>query len=137
VPLRLEIGPRDVDKNQVVLVRRDTGEKKFVPVSHLLEQVKSGLDHIHETLFARAKKFQDDNTFLVDTYNEFKERTAGEGGAGFLLAHWCGDRDCEAAIQQETKATIRCIPFDQIKEPGKCVRDGRESKGRVVFAKAY
>jgi prolyl-tRNA synthetase len=137
VPIRLEIGPKDIDKNQVVLVRRDTGEKKFVPIAHLLGEVKQMLDHIHDTLYARAKKFQDDNTFEVNTYEEFEERTAGEGGAGFLMAHWCGDRDCEAAIQQDTKATIRVIPFDQKQEPGKCVRCGNESQGRVVFAKAY
>lgn len=137
VPIRLEIGPKDIEKNQVVLVRRDTGEKKFVPIAHLLDEVKTMLDHIHDTLYARAKKFQDDNTFVVNTYQEFKERTAGEGGAGFLVAHWCGDRDCETAIQQETKATIRCIPLDPEKEKGKCIRCGNESEGRVYFAKAY
>ncbi len=137
VPIRIEIGPKDVEKNQVVLVRRDTGEKKFVPIERLLPEVKQMLDHIHDTLFARAKKFQDENTFVVETYDEFKERMAGEGGAGFVLAHWCGDSQCEAEIQQETKATIRCIPFDQTKEKGKCLRCGEESEGRVVFAKAY
>lgn len=137
VPIRLEIGPKDIEKNQVVLARRDTGEKKFVPISELLSQVKQMLDHIHDTLYARAKKFQDENTFEVNSYEEFQERTAGEGGAGFLLAHWCGDRECETAIQQETKATIRCIPLDQVKEKGKCIRCGNESEGRVVFAKAY
>lgn len=137
VPIRLEIGPKDIDKNQVVLVRRDTGEKKFVPIAHLLDEVKQMLDHIHDTLYARAKKFQDDNTFEVNTYKDFQARTAGEGGAGFLMAHWCGDRDCETAIQQETKATIRCIPLDQVQEQGECIRCGRSSQGRVVFAKAY
>jgi prolyl-tRNA synthetase len=137
VPIRVEIGPRDIDKGTVVLVRRDTGAKEFVPMAELAAKVKETLDSIHDTLYARAKKFQDDNTFSVDTYEEFKQRTAGEGGAGFLMAHWCGDRDCEAAIQQETKATIRCIPFDQVKEAGTCIRDGKPSEGRVVFAKAY
>lgn len=137
VPIRLEIGPKDIEKNQVVLVRRDTGEKKFVPLAHLLDEVKQMLNNIHDTLYARAKKFQDDNTFIVDSYEEFKERTAGEGGAGFLLAHWCGDRDCEEAIQKETRATLRVIPFDRVKETGKCVRCGNASEGRVVFAKAY
>jgi prolyl-tRNA synthetase len=137
VPLRIEIGPKDLEKNQVVMARRDTGEKKFVPLAHLLNETKQMLDHIHDTMYARAKKFQDDNTFVVNTYAEFQERTAGEGGAGFLLAHWCGDRACEEAIQRETKATIRCIPFDQAKEKGKCLRCGNDSEGRVVFAKAY
>lgn len=137
VPLRLELGPKDMDKNQVVLVRRDTGEKKFVPRTELLATVEKTLDVIHDNLFARADKFRMENTFNVDTYAEFKERTAGEGGAGFLMAHWCGKRECEEAIQAETKATIRCIPFDQVKEKGKCIYDGDESEGRVVFAKAY
>lgn len=137
VPIRIEIGPKDVEKNQVVLVRRDTGEKKFVPIANLLPEVKQALDHIHDTLYARAKKFQDEHTFNVDSYDEFKARMAGEGGAGFLMSHWCGDRACEEAIQEETRATIRCIPFDQVQEKGECIRCGGESEGRVVFAKAY
>lgn len=137
VPLRIEIGPKDIDKNQAVFARRDTGEKAFVPWSDLLPRVKTTLDHIHDTMYSRAKKFMDDNTFYVNTYDEFQQRTAGEGGAGFLMAHWCGERECEEAIQQETKATIRCIPFDQPKEKGKCLRCGDESEERVVFAKAY
>jgi prolyl-tRNA synthetase len=137
VPIRLEIGPKDIEKNQVVLARRDTGEKKFVPLQHLLDEVNGMLNHIHDTLYARAKKFQDDNTFVVDSYGEFQERTAGEGGAGFLLAHWCGARDCEEAIQKETRATLRVIPFDQGGATSKCIRCGNESQGRVYFAKAY
>jgi len=143
VPLRLEIGPKDIEKNQVVLVRRDTGEKKFVPIAQLLPEVKQMLDHVHDTLYARAKKFQDDNTFRVDSYEEFKARTAGEGGAGFLLAHWCGDSECEAEIQRETRATIRCIPLegevanDVRDEVGECIRCNGTSAGRVYFAKAY
>jgi len=137
VPLRIEIGPKDIEKNQVVLARRDTGEKKFVSNAELLAQVAQTLDSIHDTLYARAKKFQDDHTFIVNTYAEFQERTAGEGGAGFMLSHWCGASACETAIQHETKATIRCIPFAQIKEAGKCIRCGGASQERVIFAKAY
>lgn len=137
VPLRVEIGPKDIEKNQVVFARRDTGEKKFVPLDRLVPEARQTLDHIHDTLYARAKKYMDDNTFYVDSYDEFKQRTAGEGGAGLLMAHWCGDRACEEAIQQETKATIRCIPFDMGSEKGKCIRCGDESEGRVAFAKAY
>lgn len=137
VPLRIEIGPKDIEKSQVVMARRDTGDKKFVPLANLLIEAKQMLDDVHAALYARAKKFQDDNTFVVDTYAEFQERTAGEGGSGFILAHWCGDRACEEAIQRETKTTIRCIPFDQSSEQGKCIRCGSESKERVVFAKAY
>lgn len=137
VPLRLEIGPKDIEQQQVVLARRDTGEKIAVPLAQLRPRIQQLLDQIHDTLYARAKQFMDDNTFAVDSYEEFRERTAGEGGAGFLMAHWCGESECETEIQHETKATIRCIPFDQRKEKGKCIRCGKESEGRVVFAKAY
>jgi prolyl-tRNA synthetase len=88
-------------------------------------------------MFARAKKFMDDNTFVVDAWGEFKERMASEGGAGFMLSHWCGKTECEKEIQEETRATIRVIPFDQVKEKGACVKCGEASEGRVVFAKAY
>ena len=137
VPLRLEIGPKDIEKNQVVLARRDTGEKKSVPRGELLPTARQMLEDIQNTLHARARKFRDDNTFIVDSYDDFKQRTAGEGGAGFLMAHWCGKASCEKAIQEETRATLRVIPFQQEKEKGPCIYDGAESEGRVVFAKAY
>lgn len=137
VPLRIEIGPKEIDKNQVVFARRDTGEKMFVPQADLVKQASALLDTIQTSMYARAKKFLDDNTFRVDTWDDFKARTAGEGGAGFLLAHWCGDAACEKQIQEETKATIRCIPFDRPKETGKCIRCGNASDGRVAFGKSY
>ena len=89
------------------------------------------------TSLARAKKFREDNTFVVDTWDDFKSRTASEGGSGFLMAHWCGKASCEKEIQEATKATLRVIPFDQVKEAGACVKCGEPSQGRVVFAKAY
>lgn len=137
VPVRLEIGPKDMEKNQVVLARRDTGEKQSVPRGELLATARRLLDDIQDSLYARAIKFREDNTFVVDSYDEFKQRTTGEGGAGFLMAHWCGKASCEKAIQEETRATLRVIPFDREKEKGKCIYDGAESEGRVVFAKAY
>lgn len=137
VPLRLEIGPKDMEKNQVVLARRDTGAKQSVSRGELLATARKMLDDIQDNLYSRAKKFREDNTFVVDSYDEFKQRTAGEGGSGFLMAHWCGKASCEKAIQEETRATLRVIPFEQEKEKGKCIYDGAESEGRVVFAKAY
>lgn len=137
VPLRVELGPKDVEKNQVVLARRDTGEKIFVAQSELGKRVGELLDAIQANLLERAKKFREDNTFSVDTWDDFKKRTAGEGGAGFLLAHWCGKASCEKEIQEETRATLRVIPFDQVKEKGKCIKCGDPSEGRVVFAKSY
>lgn len=137
VPLRLELGPRDLEKSQVVLVRRDTGEKQFVPMAQLGASVARLLDDVHATMYDRARQFLDENTFEVNSYEDFKARTAGEGGAGFLRAHWCGDRACEEAIQQDTRATIRCIPFDENRTPGECIRCNGVSAGRVAFAKAY
>lgn len=137
VPLRVEIGPKDVAANQVVMARRDSGDKQAVPLDQLVTRATETLGAIQKSMFARAKKFREDNTFVVDSYEEFKQRTAGEGGTGFLMAHWCGKSSCEKKIQEETKATIRCIPFDQVKETGKCIYDGDTSEGRVAFAKAY
>ncbi len=137
VPLRIEIGPKDIEKNQVVFARRDTGEKSFVPQAELAKRAGELLDAVQTNLYTHAKKFMDDNTFRIDTWDDFKARTAGEGGAGFLLAHWCGKASCEKEIQEETKATIRVIPFDQVKETGRCIKCGDPSAGRVVFAKAY
>jgi prolyl-tRNA synthetase len=137
VPLRIEIGPKDLDKHQVVLARRDTGEKSVVAQDNLVQHANAMLDTIQANLYARAKKFLDENTFRVDTWEDFKARTAGEGGAGFLFSHWCGDATCEKQIQEETKATIRCIPFDRPQETGKCIRCGNASEGRVMFGKAY
>jgi prolyl-tRNA synthetase len=137
VPLRIEIGPKDIDKQQVVLARRDTGEKQFVPQAELATRTSATLDAIQANMYTRAKKFMDDNTFRVDTWDDFKARTAGEGGAGFLLSHWCGGTACEKQIQEETRATIRCIPFDQVKETGGCIRCGAKSEGRVAFGKSY
>ncbi|HPU86174.1 MAG TPA: proline--tRNA ligase [Candidatus Latescibacteria bacterium] len=137
VPLRVEMGPKDLAKGQVVLARRDTGTKEFLPQEGLAEHVRVTMDDIHRTLFEQAKAFRDANTFRVDTWEEFRERTAGEGGSGFLLAHWDGTAETEALIKEETKATIRCIPLDNPQEPGVCVRTGKPSTQRVVFAKAY
>lgn len=137
VPLRIEIGPKDLEKNQVVFARRDTGEKSFVPQSEVVARAGAMLDTIQANLRERALKFRQANTFRVDRWDDFKARTAGEGGAGFLMAHWCGQTACEKQIQEETKATIRCIPFDRAKEIGACVRCGGASDGRVVFAKSY
>ena len=137
VPLRVEVGPKDIEKNQVVLARRDTGEKVFIAQNELAKRAGELLDAIQTNLLARAKKFREDNTFMVDTWDEFKSRTASEGGSGFLMAHWCGKASCEKEIQEETRATLRVIPFDQVKEMGKCIKCGEASEGRVVFAKSY
>lgn len=135
VPVRLEIGPKDIAKKSVILFRRDTGEKFTFQEENIISAVKEILSAIQKNLFARALEFRKDNMREINSWDEFK--SAIEGTGGFLLAHWCKNSKCEVAIQEQTKATIRCIPFDQEKEDGKCVFCGGSSKGRVIFAKSY
>lgn len=135
VPLRIEIGPKDVADKSFVAVRRDNGEKETVKNSELISYIKDTLEDIQKSLFTKALKFRNDNTRKVDVYKEFKEIIKNK--PGFILAHWCGNAKCEEKIQAETKATIRCISFDQKKEKGQCILCGKNSTGRVIFAKAY
>jgi len=134
VPLRIEIGPKDVAKNQVVLVRRDTKKKDFVPVETVVADLPARLAGIQQDLFQRALAFREEHTHRLDDYDEF--RALMEKG-GFALSHWDGTAETEALIKEETKATIRCIPFDADAEEGKCIRTGKPSKERVYFARAY
>jgi prolyl-tRNA synthetase len=135
VPLRLEVGPRDVAADQVVLVRRDTREKLTVPLANLAPAVEELLTAIQANLFATAQRMLAEHTAEVDTYEELAARVAAN--AGWSLAHWCGDPACEARVKAETKATIRCIPRDLPPEPGRCLACGGVSERRVVFARAY
>lgn len=135
VPVRIEIGPKDLASESVIVVRRDTGEKEKVKEKEAEKYVLDLLEKIQEDLFKKAAKFRDENSQKVESWEEFKKVLEEKGG--FLLAHWCGSAECEAKIKEKTKATIRCIPFDQKKEKGKCVLCGKESEGRVIFAKAY
>ncbi|HET9014298.1 MAG TPA: proline--tRNA ligase [Thermomicrobiaceae bacterium] len=135
VPIRLEIGPRDVAQDQVVLVRRDTGAKRPVAMADLPTVVPELLDEIQAGLYDAARRMLEDNTVTVATYDELKERVADN--AGFSRAFWCGGAACEAQIKAETKATIRCIPFDQPGTTGRCIACGGESREQVIFARAY
>lgn len=134
VPLRIEIGPREMEKEQVVLVRRDTGEKSITPLEGLKERIEASLEEVQKSLYSKALAFREENSYHVDDYEEFKGILEEPGG--FLWAHWCGLAECEAKIKEETKATIRAIPFQE-EERGKCIRCGETSIQRVVFAKAY
>src|SRR3970040_881705 len=121
VPLRLEIGPKDIEKSQVVLARRDTREKSFVPMAGLGATVDAMLTAIQRALFDRAVKFREDHTAQADTYAEFK--AIMEGRPGFVIAPWCGSAACEASIKTDTQATIRNIPFDSAPGDGQsCVK---------------
>jgi len=135
VPLRVEIGPRDVAERQVVLARRDTGEKVVVAQEVLAQRIHDLLEDIQQSLLRRAKRFLDENSYDLDDYEEFKRIIEGKGG--FIYAHWCGSSECEAAIKEETKATIRCIPLDQEEAIGKCIYCGKEAREKALFAKAY
>lgn len=135
VPLRLEIGPRDMAQKQVMLARRDTGKKTAVKEENLVETVKELLDNIQENLFTRAKKFLEENIRETSNYNEFKKII--EKQRGLIKTYWCGSKDCEDKIKEETKASIRCIPFEQEKVSGKCIYCGKESSTLVYFARAY
>ena len=134
IPLRLEIGPRDLSSETAVLVRRDTGEKIKVEQSNLESQIKTLLDEIQANLFRKAQEFQQQNMYSVKTYEEFKEGI--EKNPGFYVAYFDGSPDDEEKIKEETKATGRCILFDQ-EEVGECFYTGRKTQERVIFAKAY
>jgi prolyl-tRNA synthetase len=139
VPVRVEIGPKDLDKNACVLSRRDLPGKESkqtgVPLAEAPARIVAMLKQMQADLFERARKFRDANSHEVNSYEEFKQKIEDPGG--FLCAHWDGTRETEDRIAAETKATIRCIPFDRQKEAGKCIVTAEPSPGRVVFAKAY
>jgi prolyl-tRNA synthetase len=134
VPVRLAIGPRDVENNTVEVARRDQGGKDSASLDGIADTVTSLLDQIQRGLFNKARSHREQNTHRVDSYDQFQE--ALEAG-GFVLAHWDGTPETEARIKEETKATIRVIPFDQEKEKGKDLLTGEPSEGRVLFARAY
>ncbi len=135
IPVRLGIGMRDLEKRQVEVARRDTGQKTFVPIEGVVDYILELLDDIQHNLFERARAFREAHTTRVDTFDEFKEVLETKGG--FVLAHWDGTTETELKIKELTKATIRCIPNEVEEEPGKCILTGKPSKYRVVFAKAY
>ena len=135
VPLRLEIGPKDIEKSQVLLARRDTREKLPTPMDGLTGQIVTLLGTIQKNLFDRAVKFREDRTKRVSTYDEFKALM--EGRPGFVIAAWCGSAECEAQIKAETQATLRNIPFGSERVQGSCVKCGRAAAGEAWFAKAY
>ncbi len=134
VPLRIEIGPRDIQKNQVVVIRRDTMSKESIGLDSLIKSIPQVLDNVQSTLFEKAFKFQEENTHKVDNYEEFK--SVLESKRGLIKTFWCGGQECEDKIKEETMATIRVIPLEQDKK-GKCVLCKAESDKWVYFARAY
>ncbi|MGI8641830.1 MAG: proline--tRNA ligase [Pyrinomonadaceae bacterium] len=134
VPVRLGIGMRDLENGTIEVARRDTLSKESRPIEGIAEHIETLLDEIQANIYQKALKFRDANTFRVNTWEEFQAQI--EKG-GFILAHWDGTAETEETIKAETKATIRCIPFDAETEEGTDVYSGKPSKQRVVFARAY
>ena len=135
VPLRVEVGPRDVENSQAVLVRRDTGEKVTVSQNELAARIAEMLENIQQNLYNRAKHFLEENTHDAKTWDEFREIVKHQGG--FIRAEWCGSAECEAKIKETTKATVRCLPFEEDEKHGICVHCGKASHYRVFFAQSY
>jgi prolyl-tRNA synthetase len=139
VPVRVELGPKDLAKGSCVLARRDKpgkeGKEMGVPLAAAPARIDEILGMMQADLFNRALQFRQDNTHEVNSYDEFKKMIEEPGG--FLMAHWDGTRETEDRVAAETKATIRCVPFDRKKEAGQCMVTGKPSEGRVAFARAY
>ena len=134
VPVRLAIGPRDLENGTVEVARRDTLEKNTTEIDHIDTYIEKLLDEIQQNIFQKAYDFRAANTVKVDTYDEFK---AALKKGGFVLAHWDGTSETEDKIKEETKATIRCLPLEFEEEEGVCIYSGKPSKRRVIFALAY
>jgi prolyl-tRNA synthetase len=135
VPLRLEVGPKDIKEENVVIVRRDNSDKKFVNKESIIDTIISLLDDVQKNMFNKAKSFQTENTFTVSSYDEFKDILSNKGG--FIKCGWDGTSETEAAIKNETKATIRVIPMDENPKGLNCIYSGKPAKHEVIFAKAY
>jgi prolyl-tRNA synthetase len=135
VPLRLEIGPKDIEKNQAVLVRRDTREKIFVSLDELESRISEILDSIQASLLEKAALLRDEKTYTAKTMEEFVSIL--EKSQGFIKAMWCGDQACEDAIKEKTTATSRCMPFEQEEINDTCVCCGKPAKKMVYWGKAY
>jgi prolyl-tRNA synthetase len=136
VPLRIEIGPRDVERGQVTLARRDVPGregKAGVPLDGLAEAVEAKLASIQADLYSRALDFRESHTSEPKVYADFEQAVS----EGFANSYWCGSPDCEAQIKNDTKATIRCIPLEQESGKGKCIRCGGDADERAIFARAY
>ncbi|EJU23374.1 proline--tRNA ligase [Peptoanaerobacter stomatis] len=135
VPLRIELGPRDLQNNIVMVSRRDTLEKFQLSIGELETKIPELLDNVHNTMFEKALKNREEKTFLVEDYEQFKKMMSEK--PGFVKTMWCGDAECEKRVKEETAATIRCIPFEQENLADVCPFCGKPAKHMVYIAKAY
>ena len=129
------MGPRDIENKTAEIARRDTLSKEIINQDSITEYVKGLLEEIQQSIYDKALKFREENSYQIDDYEEFKDIIENRGG--FVYAHWDGTEETEMLIKEETKATVRCIPLDGESEQGKCIRTGKPSGQRVLFAKAY
>ncbi len=134
IPVRIAIGPRDLENGTAEVARRDTKEKSVMQITDLAIKIEHLLEQIQDNIYRRASDFRESHTYKADSYDEFKSRL---DDGGFVLAHWDGTSETEEKIKEETKATIRCIPIDNKQEAGKCIFSGNPSTQRVVFARSY
>jgi prolyl-tRNA synthetase len=135
VPVRIAMGPRDLENKTVEVARRDTKEKSTYQMVDIAIKIEHLLDQIQDNIYNKARNFKAENTYPIDDYQEFKKALDEKGG--FILAHWDGTPETEQKIKEETKATIRCIPLKTIAESGSCIYSGKPSSQRVIFARAY
>ena len=135
VPVRLAIGPRDIENKTVEVARRDNLTKETIPLDNIGKHIPELLEDIQNNIYNKALKFRKENTFYIDKWSDFLDIIDNKGG--FIMAHWDGTAETEEKIKEETKATIRCIPFDSPEEEGKCIYSGKPSKRRVLFAVSY
>jgi prolyl-tRNA synthetase len=140
VPLRIEIGPRDVAAGEIVMARRDirgAEGKSKAPIAEAVAHATALLDQIQKNLYQQAKAVLDQNTRSFDDYAKLRAQMEGEGGGGLADIYWCSNPACETKIREETRATCRAIPLNQNGAPGKCIVCGESAKERAFFAKAY
>ena len=145
IPLRVEIGPRDIADNSVYVGRRDKSPKdnEAFKRDRFIGEITNILDEIQKTLYDKALSFKKEHTAVIDSkkkFNQFftpKNQEKPEIHGGFALSHWCGSDECESKIKEDLSVSIRCIPFDSEAEKGECICCSRPSSGRVIFAKAY
>ena len=135
IPTRIEIGPKDIEKGQAVIVRRDTREKIVTPIEKIEETLAEVLETMQNDMYNKAKAHLEKNTHIAHNWEEFNDIL--ENQQGFIRAMWCGERECEEAIKDENGATTRCIPFVQAKHSDVCVHCGKPAKCEVYFGKAY
>jgi prolyl-tRNA synthetase len=135
IPVRVEMGPRDIEAGQAIIVRRDTREKVTVSIDSLSEEIKKILDTMQKDMLERARVHRDTHTYVATNYDEFKETVASK--PGFVKAMWCGNQECEDKIKEDTTATSRCMPFVQEQLSDVCVCCGKPAKKMVYWGKAY